>query len=96
DIPVAAGGLMALYQRCVHLGCTVPWCESSQGFECPCHGSKYDMVGEYFAGPAPRNLDRFEVENRDGQLVIKTGTPIETPRAASRLVEYPQGASCIG
>ncbi|MPZ51501.1 MAG: hypothetical protein GEU79_02005, partial [Acidimicrobiia bacterium] len=29
DLGVAAGGLIALYQRCVHLGCTVPWCESS-------------------------------------------------------------------
>ena len=34
-------GLVAVYQRCVHLGCRVPWCNSSQGFECPCHGSKY-------------------------------------------------------
>ena len=48
---VAAGGLMALYQRCVHLGCRVPWCATSQGFECPCHGSKYDFAGEYFGGP---------------------------------------------
>ena len=32
-----ADGLVALYQRCVHLGCRVPWCNSSQGFECPCH-----------------------------------------------------------
>ena len=31
-------GLVAVYQRCVHLGCRVPWCNSSQGFECPCHG----------------------------------------------------------
>jgi cytochrome b6-f complex iron-sulfur subunit len=30
---VAAGGLMALYQRCVHLGCRVPWCATAQGFE---------------------------------------------------------------
>ena len=27
---VAAGGLMALYQRCVHLGCRVPWCATAQ------------------------------------------------------------------
>ena len=60
-MPVVAGGLSALFQRCVHLGCRVPWCETSQGFECPCHGSKYNYAGEYEAGPAPRNLDRFEV-----------------------------------
>lgn len=93
---VAAGGMMALYQRCVHLGCRVPWCTTSQGFECPCHGSKYNGIGEYFDGPAPRNLDRFSVEvNDSNELIIHTGTIIETPRAPSPSVEYPQGPSCI-
>jgi cytochrome b6-f complex iron-sulfur subunit len=94
---VAAAGLMALFQRCVHLGCRVPWCATSIGFECPCHGSKYNSVGEYFAGPAPRNLDRFVVEVRDGdRFIIRTGTIIETPRAPRQSVAYPQGPSCIG
>lgn len=93
---VEVGGLMALFQRCVHLGCRVPWCAPSQGFECPCHGSKYNSIGEYFAGPAPRNLDRFVVELQGSNFIIKTGTIIETPRAPLRSVEYPQGPSCIG
>ncbi len=93
---VAVGGVMALFQRCVHLGCRVPWCAPSQGFECPCHGSKYDGIGEYFAGPAPRNLDRFVVELNGDRLIIKTGTIIQTPRAPVRSVAYPQGPSCIG
>ena len=91
-----ADGLVALYQRCVHLGCRVPWCNSSQGFECPCHGSKYNMVGEYYAGPAPRNLDRFIVSvNAAGKFIIDTGTIIESPRASGLSVKYPQGLSCI-
>lgn len=93
---VEAAGLMALFQRCVHLGCRVPWCGPSQGFECPCHGSKYNAIGEYFAGPAPRNLDRFVVESVGGRFIIKTGTIIETPRAAILSVNFPQGPSCIG
>ena len=94
---VEGAGLMALYQRCVHLGCRVPWCATSQGFECPCHGSKYNEIGEYFAGPAPRNLDRFAVEITDSnELLIHTGTIIETPRAPTPSVEYPRGPSCIG
>ncbi len=93
---VETDGLMALFQRCVHLGCRVPWCAPSQGFECPCHGSKYNSVGEYFAGPAPRNLDRFVVEVRDGRFIIKTGSVIQTSRAPSLTVNYPQGPSCIG
>jgi cytochrome b6-f complex iron-sulfur subunit len=93
---VAAGGLMALFQRCVHLGCRVPWCATSIGFECPCHGSKYNSAGEYFGGPAPRNLDRFVVEVRNGdRFIIRTGEIIETPRAPSASVQYPQGPSCI-
>jgi cytochrome b6-f complex iron-sulfur subunit len=92
---VVAGGLTALFQRCVHLGCRVPWCDASQGFECPCHGSKYNYVGEYEAGPAPRNLDRFAVEDQNGRLIVKTGTIIQSARAIAKTVQYPQGPSCI-
>ncbi len=63
--PIIAGmeqGYVALYQKCVHLGCRVPWCPSSQWFECPCHGSKYNRVGEKQGGPAPRGLDRFALD----------------------------------
>jgi cytochrome b6-f complex iron-sulfur subunit len=95
-LPVVAGGLMALWQRCVHLGCRVPQCESSQGFECPCHGSKYNYHGEYEDGPAPRNLDHFAVEVDDaGNLVVDTGTVLQTARASVKTAEYPQGPSCI-
>jgi cytochrome b6-f complex iron-sulfur subunit len=86
---------MALFQRCVHLGCRVPWCQTSQGFECPCHGSKYNSAGEYEAGPAPRNLDRFVVEVRDDRFIIRTGQVIQTPRAPVKSVDYPKGPSCI-
>jgi len=96
DGATIADGLVAIYQRCVHLGCRVPWCNSSQGFECPCHGSKYNLVGEYYAGPAPRNLDRFVVSvNPAGKFIIDTGTIIESPRASGLSVKYPQGLSCI-
>ena len=90
-------GLMALWQRCVHLGCRVPSCESSQGFECPCHGSKYNRHGEYEDGPAPRNLDRFSVGvNNAGELVIDTGTVVQTARSKNKTVAYPQGPFCVG
>jgi cytochrome b6-f complex iron-sulfur subunit len=90
-------GLMALWHRCVHLGCRVPDCIPSQGFECPCHGSKYNAHGEYAAGPAPRNLDRFSVSvNGAGELVIDTGTIVQTPRAKEFTIPYPQGPFCVG
>jgi cytochrome b6-f complex iron-sulfur subunit len=100
--PVVAGGegdgigLTALWQRCVHLGCRVPSCESSQGFECPCHGSKYNRHGEYEAGPAPRNLDRFAVAvNAAGELIVDTGEIVETSRSKNKTVQYPQGPFCV-
>ena len=95
-LPVVAGGYIALWQRCVHLGCRVPECEASQGFECPCHGSKYNYHGEYEDGPAPRNLDRFVVTvNDSNELIIDTGQIIQTARSTTKTTQYPQGPSCI-
>jgi cytochrome b6-f complex iron-sulfur subunit len=67
-------GIVALYQRCVHLGCRVPFCQTSQWFECPCHGSKYSRVGEKKAGPAPRGLDRFYATPAGDSIIVDTGT----------------------
>jgi cytochrome b6-f complex iron-sulfur subunit len=90
-------GLMALWQRCVHLGCRVPSCNSSQGFECPCHGSKYNGHGEYSSGPAPRNMDRFGViVDEAGDFIIDTGTIVQTSRAKEFTTTYPQGPFCVG
>jgi len=72
-------GLVALYQKCVHLGCRVPWCKSAQWFECPCHGSRYNRVGEYKAGPAPRGLDRFAIEVTGGVAFVDTKAVIQGP-----------------
>lgn len=75
----------------------MPACESSQGFECPCHGSKYNFHGEYQDGPAPRNMDRFvlEIDDATGDLIIDTGQVIETPRAKVITIAYPQGPTCL-
>jgi cytochrome b6-f complex iron-sulfur subunit len=100
-LPVVASdgsgiGLMALWQRCVHLGCRVPSCVSSQGFECPCHGSKYNLHGEYEAGPAPRNMDRFGLSINDaGEVVVLTGDVFETARATNKTSRYPLGPFCV-
>ena len=96
DNGTVVAGLTAIFMTCVHLGCRVPWCDSSKGFECGCHGSKYNALGEYEAGPAPRNLDRFIVELTDkNRLIAKTGSIINTARARDKSVKYPRGPSCI-
>jgi len=72
-------GVVALYQKCVHLGCRVPWCASAQWFECPCHGSRYSRVGEKKGGPAPRGLDRFNVTVENGNVFVDTAKVIQGP-----------------
>jgi cytochrome b6-f complex iron-sulfur subunit len=80
-----AGGLVALYWKCPHLGCTVPWNGSFNGasvnfpgivgwFRCPCHGSTYSRAGIRVYGPAPRPMDTMALSvNPDGTLNVNTG-----------------------
>jgi nitrite reductase/ring-hydroxylating ferredoxin subunit len=91
------GSLMALYQKCPHLGCRVPFCDSSQMFECPCHGSIYNIKGEYIDGPAPRGMDRFPLEVRDGRVFVDTGTVVEGPgKGVLTGPAEPAGPGCEG
>jgi cytochrome b6-f complex iron-sulfur subunit len=92
-----AENLIALYQRCVHLGCRVPFCEQSQWFECPCHGSKYNKAGEYELGPAPRGLDRFTLSIEGGRVMVDTSTIVTGPTRGTDTIEQPpQGPFCVG
>ena len=90
--------LMALYQRCVHLGCRVPYCQTSQWFECPCHGSKYNKAGEYQLGPAPTGLQRFPISvDAQNNLLVDTSTLNPgPPRGTDTIHEPPQGPFCVG
>jgi cytochrome b6-f complex iron-sulfur subunit len=66
-------GVEALYWKCVHLGCTVPWVAGQQRFVCPCHGSVYLYDGSRESGPAPRALDAMPVTvNDNGSLTVDT------------------------
>ncbi|HMS59777.1 MAG TPA: Rieske 2Fe-2S domain-containing protein [Tepidiformaceae bacterium] len=79
------GGLLALYWKCPHLGCTVPWVPGFQGsqvnfpgvngwFRCPCHGSTYSRAGVRVFGPAPRPMDTMLLSvNGDGSVNVNTG-----------------------
>ncbi len=62
-------GIFAISKVCTHLGCivyAVDW-----GFQCPCHGSRYNEEGKVIGGPAPRNLPWLEISQEvDGSLVV--------------------------
>ena len=91
-------GVVALFQKCPHLGCRVPSCATSQWFECPCHGSKYNRVGEKRGGPAPRGMDRFAVEiTGGGELIVKTAEVIQGPAIGTNTTgQEAEGPNCIG
>ncbi len=60
---------------CTHLGCTVDRVET--GFQCPCHGSQYDVDGLVVGGPAPKTLPWLEIKKVPGnQLEIDTGSSL--------------------
>ena len=92
-----AQGYVALYQKCPHLGCRVPWCQTSQWFECPCHGSKYNRVGEKRGGPAPRGMDRFPLAVTGGSIFVdKSAGAIQGPPIGTDTTGQGQeGAPCV-
>ena len=82
-------GLLALWWKCPHLGCTVPWQPTfvwpdpatgalkSGWFRCPCHGSTYTDAGVRVFGPAPRSMDTMEVTvSGSGDLTVNTGARV--------------------
>ena len=78
-------GFLALWWKCPHLGCTVPWRDNftfvdpgtglaKQGwFRCPCHGSTYNDAGVRVFGPAPRSMDHMELTINGGAISVNTG-----------------------
>jgi cytochrome b6-f complex iron-sulfur subunit len=98
--PVFSGmesGIVALYQKCPHLGCRVPECASSQWFECPCHGSQFNRVGEKKGGPSPRGMDRFGVSTSGGVVTIDTGAVFAGPAIGVNTTgQEAEGPHCVG
>lgn len=70
-------GLIALWQKCTHLGCAVPWVENEDQFHCPCHGSLFSPEGVVEGGPAPRPMDTFPVEIRGDEVWVDTSKPTQ-------------------
>ncbi len=83
---------VAVYQRCVHLGCTFDFRDTCISFKCPCHGSHYNVDGEYLDGPAPRSADRFAITFSGEDIIVDTGTLNNTvphPDRTTQLITPP-------
>ncbi len=96
-LPSMEAGIVALYQKCPHLGCRVPSCATSQWFECPCHGSQYNSAGEKKGGPAPRGMDRFATSVTGGVLTVDTGQIFQGPAIGTNTTgQEAEGPHCVG
>lgn len=69
-----ADGVYAISTICTHLGCIVK--ATAQGFECPCHGSRFTANGAVERGPAPRALDWLQVSTAGGLVVVDQGATV--------------------
>jgi cytochrome b6-f complex iron-sulfur subunit len=87
------GGFVALYRKCTHLGCAVPWMPAENRFVCPCHGSAFEQDGQVINAPAPRPLDRFAITIENGIVKVDTGTPIQRDHASDSDLVYAEALS---
>ena len=92
-IRVRDDAIIAIWNRCAHLGCPVAYSPGGDVYACPCHGGAYDSLGLVTSGPPPRPLDRFDVKiaTTDGkdiaaQEVPKDGCPTQGAPADARLL----------
>jgi nitrite reductase/ring-hydroxylating ferredoxin subunit len=72
-----AEGFAVVSAICCHLGCIVA--ATPEGFECPCHGSRFGPDGEVTRGPAPSALKWYALGlSPDGQLLVDTRGTVPT------------------
>lgn len=91
DTPIQ--GVAAIYKVCTHLGCIYAWTEANTRFECPCHGSKYRLDGRRIESPAPRSLDRFNLEALDeNENVLASAEEVD---GFFQVLELPTGTTQI-
>jgi nitrite reductase/ring-hydroxylating ferredoxin subunit len=69
-----AEGVYAISTICTHLGCVVH--SNTEGFECPCHGSRFALDGAVTKGPAPQPLPWRKVTVSGGALVVDEETTV--------------------
>ena len=69
-----SGDVRAFSATCTHLDCTVQYRPDLEQLWCACHNGHYDLHGRNVSGPPPRPLDAFDVNLKDGEIVIARRT----------------------
>ena len=58
NLGVSAVDLVRPGKRCSHMGCSLAHNGTrAGGWDCPCHGSRFDEAGEVLDGPATKGID---------------------------------------
>jgi nitrite reductase/ring-hydroxylating ferredoxin subunit len=70
------------------------WCESSQLFETPTHGEKFDRLGNYYAGPAMKGLDRYPVAVEGDAIYVDLERLVPGPERGAETALEPEGPFC--
>src|SRR4030066_685656 len=64
-------GIRIISSVCTHMGCTPKWVEAKNQWECPCHGSVFNLKGDVIAGPAPKPLPWYKASiASDGKIIV--------------------------
>jgi Rieske Fe-S protein len=58
-----SGGLFALNPVCTHAKCIVAWNRAEKSWDCPCHGARYDIMGNVLTGPARKGLEVVSLQD---------------------------------
>ena len=87
---------IAFLARSPHLGEGIVYCRSSKWFEEPTHGDRFDRLGNYALGPAPRGLDQLATVVRDGVVWVNPNEITLGPARGSNDVKPPAGPFCSG
>ncbi len=100
-VPAARGfvvsgpnGPIALSAISPHLGERTLFCSSSGLFEEPQHGEKFDRLGDYPVGPAPRGMDHIGIQVRDGDVWVDPAMVSDGPPRGEPKAQPPTGPFC--
>ncbi len=88
------GDVLALSADAQHLGDDVRFCETSQLFESPAHGEKFDIRGFYYAGPGQRGLESYPVRIEGDAVFVDTEHPIQGAERGAGPPREPEGPFC--
>ena len=68
-----SGNIHAVNPACTHIKCEVAWNNTEKSWDCPCHGSRFDIDGKVLTAPARKNLEQVNVETLLEKEMEKSG-----------------------